>query len=141
MLVENKFILPPIKLSGAYLLLLLCSFLFSHLNAAQTLDPWYRFCDSTQLCGYKHLQGNIKVPAMYSNFLSSPDTFYNIVAVSEITKTYYLLKNGKKVGLDSVYAFDWNYDCEQEGKIRFRENKLNRLGFLDINVQPIIPVM
>lgn len=73
--------------------------------------------------------------------MSSPDTFYNIVAVSEKTKQYYLLKNGKKVGVDSVYAFDWDYDCEQEGKIRFKDHKLNRVGFLDKNGFPVIPAM
>jgi len=141
MIVENKFFLPPLKLNGSCLLLILSSLLFPHSNAAQTPNPWIRFCDSSMLCGYKDLKGNIKVPAMYSNFMSSPDTFYNIVAVSEKTKTYYLLKNGKKVGLDSVYAFDWYYDCEQEGKIRFKDYKLDRVGFLDKNGLPIIPAM
>lgn len=126
---------------ATFWLLLLSYFVFPRSNTAQTPDPWIRFCDSTQLCGYKDLQGNIKVPSLYSNFMSSPDTFYNIVAVSEKRKTYYLLKNGNKVARDSVYAFDWEFDCEQEGKIRFKNYKINRVGFLDKNGRPIIPAM
>ncbi len=140
-LAKNKFILPPLQLSGSCLILLLSFLLFPHSIAAQTPDPWVRFCDSSRLCGYKDLQGNIKVPAIYNHFISSPDTFYNIVAVSEKTKQYYLLKNGKKVGLDSVYTFDWYYDCEREGKILFEDHKLDRVGFLDKNGLPIIPAI
>lgn len=133
--------LSQLKLAGTGLFLLVSCFLFPSSGFAQSQDPWVRFCDSTGLCGYKDLQGSIKVPAIYSNFISSPDTFYNIVSVSERTKQYYLLKSGKKVGIDSVYAFDWDYDCEQEGKIRFKDYKLNRVGFLDKNGLPIIPAM
>ncbi len=79
---------------------------------------------------------------MFENSLMSrPDTFYNIIAVSEKTSQYYLLKSGKKVGLDSVYVFDWYYDCEQEGKIRFQDHKINRVGFMDKNGIPIIPAI
>ena len=121
--------------------LLLHFLLLPYSISAQTHDPWIRFCDSSSLCGYKDLQGNIKVPALYSNFMSSPDTFYNIVAVSERTKQYYLLKNGKRVGIDSVYAFDWDFACEQEEKIIFKDYKKNRVGFLDKNGIPIIPAI
>ncbi len=141
MLTEKTFILPPLQLIGSCLLLFLSFLLFPHSIAAQTPDPWVRFCDSSSLCGYKDPQGNIKVPAMYSQFISSPDTFHNIIPVSEKTKQYYLLKNGKKVGLDSVYIFDWNYDCEREGKILFEDHKLDRVGFLDKNGLPIIPAI
>ena len=141
MVVDYKIILPQRKLLGSCLLLLLFFVIFPHSSPAQTPEPWIRFCDSTKLCGYKDLQGNIKVPAIYNHFLSSPDTFFNIVAVSENTMSYYLLKNGKKVGKDSVYTFDWYYDCEREGKILFRDHKLNRVGFLDKNGLPIIPAI
>ena len=142
MLVKEKNILTPHNIIRSCLYLLLSCLLFPHAIAAQTSDPWVRFCDSSELCGYKDLQGNIKAPAIFnSRFMSSPDTFYNIVAVSEKTKQYYLLKNGKKVGLDSVYSFEWDYDCEQEGKIRFQDHKLNRVGFLDRNGLPIIPAI
>lgn len=141
MVADYKFIIPPHKHLEPCLLLLLYSLFFPHSSLAQTPEPWIRFCDSTELCGYKDLYGSIKVPAIYRNILSSPDTFYNIVAVSEMTMSYYLLKNGKKVGKDSVYTFDWYYDCEREGKILFRDHKLNRVGFLDKNGLPIIPAI
>ncbi len=141
MLTEKTFILPTLQLSGSCLILLLSFILSPHSIAAQTPDPWVRFCDSSSLCGYKDLHGNIKVPAIYNHFISSPDTFHNIIPVSEKTKRYYLLKNGKKVGLDSVYTFDWSYDCEREGKILFEDYKLDRVGFLDKNGLPIIPAI
>ena len=34
------------------------------------------------------------------------------------------MENGKKVGLDSMYSFEWDYDCEQEGKILFKQIQL-----------------
>lgn len=142
MFIKIIHLLPPLKVIGSYLIIFFSTCLLPCAMAAQTSDPWIRFCDSSALCGYKDLQGNIKVPAIFeSSLMSSPDTFFNIAAVSEKTKRYYLLKNGKKVGMDSVYTFDWDYDCEQEGKIRFQDHKLNRVGFLDKNGIPIIPAI
>ena len=138
----NKSCLVALRNLKRYLVLFLSSFIFLDSIGAQTSEPWVWFSDSTKLYGFKDLHGNIKVPAIYEGrFMSTPDTFYNIIAVSEKTKQYYLLKNGKKVGLDSVYTFDWEYDCEQEGKIRFRNNKLNLVGFLDKNGVPIVPAI
>lgn len=142
MRIENKFILLPLERIGSCLLVLLSFLICPQSSAAQAPDPWVWFCDSTKLWGFKDLEGNIKVPAIFeSSLMSTPDTFYNIIAVSEKRKQYYLLKNGKKVGMDSVYTFDWDYDCEQEGKIRFQDHKLNRVGFLDKNGIPIIPAI
>ena len=97
MAIEQIFILPPLKLIGPCLLLLLSFHLLPHSIAAQTSDPWVWFYDSTNLCGFKDLQGNIKVPAMFeSSLMSRPDTFYNIIAVSDRTKDYYLWKTARK---------------------------------------------
>ncbi len=142
MFINKIYLLPPHKLIGSYLIIFFSAFLLPGSIAAQTSDPWVWFYDTTNLWGFKDLQGNIKVPAMFENSLMSrPDTFYNIIAVSEKTSQYYLLKSGKKVGLDSVYVFDWYYDCEQEGKIRFQDHKINRVGFMDKNGIPIIPAI
>ncbi len=142
MFIKIIYLLLPPKLIGSYLIIFFSAFLLPGSIAAQTSDPWVWFYDSTNLCGFKDLQGNIKVPAMFeSSLMSRPDTFYNIIAVSEKTSHYYLLKSGKKVGLDSLYVFDWYYDCEQEGKIRFQDHKINRVGFMDKNGIPIIPAI
>lgn len=111
----------------------------------QTKDIWVRFYDTTtELTGYKDLKGNIKIPAKFKNFTRA-DTFYNIIAVAEkidnTYKNYYLLKNGKKVGQDSVFMFDFTYDCESEEKILFKNNKNDRVGFFDKNGVAIIPAI
>ncbi len=56
-------------------------------------------------------------------------------------KQYYLLKSGRKIGLDSVFVFDFTFDCESEGKIIFRDPKIDRVGFLDSGGRPIIPAV
>ena len=121
--------------------------LFSNSASAQTQDVWIRFFDTTtQLSGYKDLKGNIKLPAKFGD-LSGADSFYHIIAVTEVTKDsyqrYYLLKDGRKVGHDSVYVAQWDpfFDCESEGKIIFKDWKADKEGFLDKNGMVIIPAM
>jgi hypothetical protein len=111
----------------------------------QEQDIWVRYYDSTtELSGYKDLQGNIKLPARFNGFTRA-DTFYHIIAVNETIdgsyKQYYLLKNGKKIGQDSVYVNDFTFDCESEGKIMFKDWKKDRVGFLDANGIAIIPAV
>ena len=99
--------------------------------AAQVNNDWYLYHDAkSDLYGYKDLQGNVKVKARFNGFISAR-VFKNIAAVRDDAdgKAYYLLKNGRKVGLDSLYVSDMTYDCEQEGKIRFRDSKTDRVGF------------
>lgn len=109
----------------------------------QEQEPWVRFYDTvTDLSGYKDLKGNIRIPAKFTG-PASADTFHNIITVFEEVdkeyKVYYLLKDGRKVGKDSVYMFDFMFDCENEGKIIFRDGKKNRVGFLDKNGVAVIP--
>jgi hypothetical protein len=111
----------------------------------QKNDIWVRYYDTTsQLSGYKDLKGNTKIPAKYDNFTQA-DTFYNIIAVTEKIdssyKSYYLLKDGRTVGQDSVFMLDFTYDCESEGKILFKDNKIDRVGFFDKNGLAIIPAI
>ncbi len=93
--------------------------------------------------GYKDKKGKIIFPAKYNN-LGVDSTFKNIMAVGEYDgnklKTYYLLRNGKKVLEDSVYLDDDYYrDSEQEDMIRFETQKPNRIGFLNIDGQIALP--
>lgn len=126
----------PFRLTMTCLLLLACIGGFS-----QT-EPWIRFTDTiAELSGYKDTKGNIKIPPRFGA-LTSADTFHHIIAVQEgaaPSKSYYLLKNGKKVGMDSVYAFDFLFDCEAEGYILFRDYKKDQVGFLDSNGVVAIP--
>lgn len=92
--------------------------------------------------GYKDADGRIRIPARFGNFTNA-QKFRHIMAVNEdaTQKQYYLLKNGRKVGRDSVYMFDYTFDCESEGKIRFQDYKKDRVGFLNIRGQVSIPAI
>ncbi|OWP62436.1 hypothetical protein CDA63_14200 [Hymenobacter amundsenii] len=92
--------------------------------------------------GYKDAAGRIRVPARLGGFTSA-QKFRHIIAVSEYKtmQQYYLLKNGRQVGRDSVYMFDYTFDCESEGKILFRDQVKNRVGFLDSQGRAIIPAV
>ncbi len=71
--------------------------------------------------------------------------FNNIIAVMEEVKdstvSYYLLKNGMKVGVDSMYIDDMMFDCEREGAIRFRDNVTDKVGFFDKEGKVLIPAI
>jgi hypothetical protein len=112
---------------------------------AQT-NLWHSYYDKkTELTGYKNAQGKIKVPAKFS-LITHTGIFRNIVPVSEeVSKDkfayYYLLKNGKKVGKDSLYIWDFTTDCESEEKIRFYDKKTDKVGFFDRNGKVVIPAV
>ncbi len=116
---------------------------------SQNMEDWYSFEDEkTGLTGYKDSQGNVKIEPKFA-FLTSAAVFKNIIPVmeeyfpenSKISKfeDYYLLKNGKKIGKDSLYVWDMSLDCEQEGKIRFRDPVTDKVGFFDKNGKVVIP--
>ena len=124
---------------------LLILFLINPPIYGQTQDVWLRFFDSTgDHVGFADKKGNIKIPAKLSK-LTRADSFYNIIAVAKssdsLYESYYLLKSGRKVGIDSVYSFDFSFDCESEGKIIFQDKKKNRVGFIDQNGEAIIPAI
>src|SRR5688572_25077080 len=99
---------------------------------------------TSELSGYRDLKGNIKQPAKFGGFTRA-DSFHHIIAVTETIdrsyKSYYLLKDGRKIGQDSVFVLDFTFDCESEGKIIFKDRKKDRVGFLDKNGSAIIPAI
>lgn len=106
---------------------------------------WVRFLDTTSdLYGYKDLSGKVRISPGFA-ILAPADTFYQIIAVGELQgknySTYYLLKDGRKIARDSVYVFDFSFDCESEGKIIFEDRKKDRVGFLNSDGEVIIPAM
>ena len=130
----------PVRQLGLFIFILL----FNHATFGQTQDVWIRFYDTTtERSGYKDLKGNIKIPAKFEG--TRADSFYNIIAVNEKVgnsyQSYYLLKDGRKVGQDSVFMFDFTFDCESEGKIIFRDGRKDRVGFFDKNGVAIIPAI
>jgi hypothetical protein len=90
--------------------------------------------------GYQDSTGRIRLPAKFGAFTNA-QKFRHIMAVSDgrSLRQYYLLKNGRQVGRDSVYMFDFQVDCEQEGFIRFQSKHTKRVGFLNAHGQVAIP--
>lgn len=135
--------LPPQTVRS--IVLLISVLLLSTVSNGQNSGVWVRYIDTTtQRSGYRDLNGVTKIPALFEGFTRA-DTFHNIIAVNETTggsyQSYYLLKDGRKVGQDSVYVFDFTFDCESEGKILYRDRKKDRVGFLDSNGVAIIPAV
>lgn len=114
--------------------------LFFNFSFAQEKDLWYPFFKkNSNTMGFKDKNGKIMIkPKFFSAITEVP--FDNIYAVNEIDgDVYYLLKNGNKIGRDSVYIFDFEYAKESEGKIKFRDNKTDKVGFFDKNGKVVIP--
>jgi hypothetical protein len=113
---------------------------------AQEAAPWTQFSvqapGGEYRYGYRDASGRVRIPAKFGGFTNAR-TFRHIMAVSESKsyKEYYLLKSGRKVGTDSVFVFDFQYDCESEGKILFRDKRKNRVGFLNSQGKAVIPAI
>ena len=128
------------------LLLTLCSGFFY--AKGQSDSAWIMFIDTaTDLIGYKDSEGKIQIEPKFT-YLTQQKIFKNIMPVFEKipgsengTLNYYLLKNGRKVGRDSLYLGDYFLDCENENKIRFRDSKTDKVGFFDKNGNVVIPAM
>lgn len=106
--------------------------LYSQSNVA-----WASFWnkDST-LLGYKNKDGIVKIKPKFGG-RTSARKFENIIAVTEKKNdkwnSYYLTKQGKIVGKDSVLILDKHFDCESEGFIRFKNPKTDKVGLLNRN--------
>jgi hypothetical protein len=114
----------------------------AHLTA-QNNDTWYTYLnDDSTLFGFEDAEGNIKTAAKYDRF-STPSRFDEIVAVTEeidsVWQSYYLCKSGKKVGRDSLHVYDFSYDCESEGLIRFRDKTTDKVGMFNGKGEIVIP--
>ncbi len=121
---------------------LLLSFLLFDVSYADNV--WYSFRNKkNELIGFKDSKNKVKIKP---KFIFTPaKEFHNIIAVIEDTgnnkfKSYFLLKNGIKVGLNSHYIWDNSPDCESDGTIRFR-NKKKGVGFFDRKGKVLIPAI
>ncbi len=124
-------------------LILLTFFLFSSLTFAQSNDIWTSFPNKdTTLIGFKDKNGVIKIEPKFSGFTIARK-FENIIAVTEEKngnwKSYYLTKQGKIIGQDSLYVFDNGPDCENEGFIRFKDRKTDKMGIFNSDGKIVIP--
>jgi len=111
----------------------------------QSKDTWTSFWNKdTTLIGYKDKMGVVKIEPKFTGFTSA-GKFENIIAVTEEENdkwsSYYLTKQGRIVGRDSLYIFDNGSDCESEGLIRFRDNKTGKAGMFNKNGDIVIPAI
>ncbi|MBP4136483.1 WG repeat-containing protein [Flavobacterium geliluteum] len=116
---------------------------FTFNTFAQNKDTWIAFqnTDST-LTGFKDSNGNIKIAPKFMG-MTIAHKFDAIMVVSEETnatwKSYYLTKSGKIVGRDSLYIYDNGPDCENEGFIRFKDYKTDKMGLFNSDGKIVIP--
>lgn len=112
-------------------------------SGAQTGNgsTWFSFMnnDST-LLGFKDEHGRITVEPVSHTF-AYVNKFDVIVPIVEESGGYYLMKDGRTAGFDSLYIFDMATDCESEGFIRFRDSKTDKVGMFDGNGNIVIPAI
>ena len=124
-------------------IIILYIFLFSCTVFAQSNDIWNAFWnkDTTKI-GFKDKNGVIKIEPKFTGFTIARK-FENIIAVTEEEnnnwKSYYITKEGKIVGRDSLYTFDNSTDCENEGFIRFRDPKTDKMGIFNSKGKIAVP--
>lgn len=99
--------------------------------------------ETTRLRGFKDSTGNVVIEPKFGLFTAAT-RFHNVIAVSEMkdgkkADSYYLLRNGRKFGRDSLYILDFIYDCESEGFIRFIDPETELIGMFDSLGQVAIP--
>lgn len=113
---------------------------------AQSNKLWTAFYNKdTTAVGYKDQNGIVKIEPKFTVY-SHATYFKNIIAVVEETqegkwKSYYLTKEGKVVGQDSLHVFDNGLDCETEDFIRFKDNKNDKTGLFDKNGAIAVPAI
>lgn len=112
--------------------------------AAQENNIWHGYLDDTNnLIGFKDAAGNIKIEPKFTGFTSIKKFEYIVIVMEDSGNkwdSYYLLKNGKKVGRDSInFRFDFELECESEGFIQFHDRKTDCTGMFDRNGKVAIP--
>jgi len=114
------------------------------LNAQSNDDILYAFYgEDSRLKGFKNASDSIIYKPQFG-FFSPTLKFENVMAVSEHENSqkvdsYYLLRNGKKFGRDSLYIKDFSFACESEGYIIFQDYKTELLGMFNSKGEVAIP--
>jgi len=104
-------------------------------------DIWIAFeDDSLNLIGYKDKNGTIKIKPKFDRVSSYE--FDRIIAVTEYDgewKNYFLTKEGRAFGIDSVDFFENDIDIQCEGFNNFIDRKTDNIGMFDRNGNVVIP--
>lgn len=120
-------------------------FFFVQLTTAQEKSGrWKSFynSDSTAV-GFKDQYDQIRLDSIYSPYITVARSFENIMSIGKLEGDswdgYFFTKSGKIVGHDSIYFFDNTPDCENEGFIRFRDKKSDKVGVFNSRGEIQIP--
>lgn len=118
---------------------LFTGFVLLSINAV--LGQWTTFPDENgQKFGFKNDSGVVVIPPKFNGY-SNNFRLTNICIVTEEhdgkQHRYYLTTSGNIVGHDSVYDFD----CEREGFIRFKNPSTDLIGLFDRNGKVVIPAI
>ncbi|GAA4108850.1 hypothetical protein GCM10022393_05210 [Aquimarina addita] len=124
--------------------IIIASILFIiNFNYAQEQESWrmYYNQDST-LIGYKDHLDKIMIPPKFMGYTHA-HKLDHIIAVTEPEDkgyiNYYITKEKKVVGRDSLYTLDNTADCEREGFIRFRDPITDLVGLFNQKGEITIP--
>jgi len=117
-----------------FTLTVLCTFLSINISSGQQKQTgWSNYIQrvfdplDTESIGYIDEKGDTVLPAIYNPVLSH-DRIYTVGAVSSYDRNigqFYINKLGKKFGRDSLWAWDFSFDVESEGFIRFAIRQRN----------------
>ena len=116
-------------------------YFFNILVFGQEQKYWYPFYVSdtinnplSESVGFKDYKGSIEIKPIYASHLTPNKRFERIVALGQYQKShFYINKQGKKFGIDSLFSYDNMYDCESEGFIRFHNHKADKVGMFNTN--------
>lgn len=114
-------------------------------SSAKSQTKWTSFynVDSTAI-GFKDARGIVQIEPKFTGF-TQVNNFDYIIAVAEKINdqwnSYYLTKSGKQIGTDSLYVFDFTFDCESEGFIRFQDPKTQKIGLFNKEGKVQIPAI
>ena len=123
-----------------------CLSLFSVAAQVPDTTAWTQFsrpAKGENHYGYQDASGRVRLAPKFGMFTNAR-RFRHIMAVSEAAthQQYYLLKNGRAVGRDSVYmSGDYEVACESETYILFRDRQKDRVGFFNSLGKPVIPAL
>ena len=125
------------SLTHLVILLAFCADVFG------TESIWTAFWDEGHdLKGFRDEQGVVQIKPKFMGF-STTTKFRHIMAVTENINdafvSYYLLKDGRRIGVGDSYVSDMTFDCESEYKIRFREKESGKVGYFDGAGNVVIP--
>lgn len=129
-----------------YIILIFCFLPICSPVAAQQ-DVWTGYWNAdTTLYGFKDSNGKVVIPPRFSSAGIAGKWEHIMSVIEQHPQTgkwtfYFLTRNGKRMGFDSLYFFDNLPDCENEGFIRFRDKERDKAGLLNRNGEVVVPAV